>query len=356
VNLGTIVNGLDWDREPSISSDGLVLFFSSTRTGYIDLWLTSWETEDRVWGEPVNLGPSINTLTAEDGLSISADGQTLYFSDYGDAKRPSGYGGADLWQVAIQPVVDLNGDGVVDAQDMCFIVDHWGEDHSVCDMGPMPWGDGVVDVEDLKVLAEHLFEEVEDPTLVAHWPLDEVQGEIAYNDVDERDGTLIGDPVWQPDSGMVAGSLQLDGIDDCVGTDPVLNPADGPFSVIAWIQGGGPGQVVLSQVDGVNWLTLDAEGKLMTELKSTGRNTGGPLLSEVSITDGYWHRVGLVWDGSHRHLYVDGTEVARDNASQPALKGSGGGLYIGVGKAMEQGTFWAGLIDDVRIYNRAVSP
>ncbi len=56
--------------------------------------------------------------------------------------------------------VDLNGDGIVDAADMCIIVDHWGEDYSLCDIGPMPWGDGVVDVQDLIVLAEHLFEEV----------------------------------------------------------------------------------------------------------------------------------------------------------------------------------------------------
>ena len=40
------------------------------------------------------------------------------------------------------------------------MVDHWGTDNSLCDIGPMPWGDGVVDVQDLIVLAEHLFEEL----------------------------------------------------------------------------------------------------------------------------------------------------------------------------------------------------
>jgi N-acetylneuraminic acid mutarotase len=58
------------------------------------------------------------------------------------------------------PVVDLNADGIVDAADMCIIVDNWGTDEPLCDIGPMPWGDGIVDVEDLIVLAEHLFEEV----------------------------------------------------------------------------------------------------------------------------------------------------------------------------------------------------
>lgn len=35
---------------------------------------------------------------------------------------------------------------------------------------------------------------------------------------------------------------------------------------------------------------------------------------------------------------------------------SSNGLYIGCGKTMEPGTYWSGLIDDVRIYSRAVYP
>jgi hypothetical protein len=64
--------------------------------------------------------------------------------------------------------------------------------------------------------------------------------------------------------------------------------------------------------------------------------------------------IGLVWDGSNRKLYVDGVAVAED--TQQGLEGSQMGLYIGTGKAMEPGTYFSGLIDDIRIYNRAVSP
>jgi len=96
------------------------------------------------------LGPPINTSAIDAHPNISADGSTLYFSSTG----------ADLWQVSIEPVVDLNSDGIVDAADICIIVDNWGTDNSLCDIGPMPWGDGVVDVQDLIVLAEHLFEEI----------------------------------------------------------------------------------------------------------------------------------------------------------------------------------------------------
>jgi hypothetical protein len=255
--------------------------------------------------------------------------------------------------VSIEPVVDLNGDGIVDAADMSAIVDHWGTDNSLYDIGPMPWGDGIVDVEDLTVLAEHLFEEVDDSTLVAHWKLDEAEGDIAYDSAAVNDAVVFGGAAWQPDAGMVLGALQFDGIDDYVSTPDVLNPADGPFSVLAWITGGAPGQIILSEPEGANWLGADAEGKLMTELKCYGR-TGAPLRSQAVITDGQWHRIGLVWDGSRRTLFVDGVMAAED--TQDSLPSSNNGLYIGAGSGLEPGVFWSGLIDDVRIYNRAVGP
>ncbi len=153
---------------------------------------------------------------------------------------------------------------------------------------------------------------------------------------------------------MVDGALQLDGIDDYVNTPFVLNPADGKFSIFVWIKGGAPDQAVLSQMGGARWLCADpSEGNLMTELKALGRGAA-ELLSQIVITDGNWHRIGIVWDGSNRTLYVDDIAVAED--TQTNLEGSDNGLYIGTGKAMETGTLWSGLIDDVRIYNRAVTP
>jgi hypothetical protein len=195
--------------------------------------------------------------------------------------------------------------------------------------------------------------EVYPPALIAYWALDEEQGVIAYDSAADCDGTLMGDPVWQPDAGMVAGALEFDGIDDYVITDSALDPADGPFSIFAWIKGAASGQVIISQQNMANWLTTDTDGNLMTELQCTGRSAG-PLHSETVITDGQWHRIGLVWDGSHRTLYVDGVAVVED--TQHGLFGSQMGLNIGTGKAMESGTYFSGLIDDIRIYNRVVNP
>ena len=353
-NLGPSVNSPLVDTAPSLSRSGLALFFCSDRTGGqgdYDIWMTSRVTKEHSWRPPVNLGPVVNSSALDGFPSISANGSTLYFC----SARPGGFGGlyGDIWQVSIEPVVDLNGDGIVDAADMCIMVDHWHTDDPLCDIGPTPWGDGIVDVQDLIVLAEHLFEET---GLIAYWKLDEIEGDIASDSANDNDGTVYGDPAWQPEGGVIDGALQLDGIDDYVSTPFVLNPADGKFSVFAWIKGGAPGQVVLSQMGGASWLLADAsDGKLMTELvPPPGRTVPPPLLSEFVVTDGEWHRVGFVWDGSHRTLYVDDVEVAKD--AQDGLQPAIGGLYIGTGKAMETGTYWSGLIDDVRIYNRAVSP
>jgi hypothetical protein len=224
---------------------------------------------------------------------------------------------------------------------------------AICDIGPAPWGDGIVDVQDLVVLAEHLFEQVNDPTLVAHWPLDETEGMFAADSVGDNDALVLGGTEWQPDGGQVDGALQLNGVDGFAMAGSVLNPADGPFSIFAWVKGGAPGQVVVSQQGAANWLAADAEGNLMTELTGPGRNSS-PLRSQTVITDGTWHRIGFIWDGSNRTLCVDGVVVADD--TQAGLEGSQMGLYIGTGKAMESGSYFSGLIDDVRIYNRVVRP
>jgi hypothetical protein len=197
---------------------------------------------------------------------------------------------------------------------------------------------------------------LKDFSIIAHWKLDETEGTVAHDSASDKHSTVNGNPVWLPASGKIDGALQLDGDGDYVSTPFVLNPAEGKFSVFAWIKGGAPGQVIISQIDGANWLLADpAEGKLMTSLSQpAGRITPPPLISESIITDGLWHRIGFVWNGSQRILYVDDVEVAKD--TQADLAGSTGGLYIGAGKNLDAGSFWSGLIDDVRIYERAVRP
>ncbi|KPJ88992.1 MAG: hypothetical protein AMJ53_16170 [Gammaproteobacteria bacterium SG8_11] len=249
---------------------------------------------------------------------------------------------------------DFNGDGLVDINDLLSLIESWGQNDPLFDIAPQPFGDGVIDALDLELLMSYWEQPVEDPTLIAHWALDEVEGDIAYDSAGVNDAFVVGGTAWQPSGGQVNGALQFEGIDGCAVTDSILDPASGTFSVFAWVKGGAPDQVILSQQGSANWLCTDrATSNLMTGLKCSGR-TGIPMISQTNITDGYWHRVGLVWDGLYRTLYVDDILVAED--TQNSLKDSDNGLYIGCGKNMEAGTFWSGLIDDVRIYNRVVIP
>jgi len=359
VNLGEAINSPDYDSCPYLSSNGLVLFFHSLRPGgpgWENMWVSTRPTTSGVWGPAEPLPTPINSTNNEGVAGISADGSTFYFA----SNRVGGEGDFDIWQAQIFPVVDLNGDRVVNSADMRIIVENWGQSNPLCDIGPTPLGDGIVDVKDLIVFAEHLFE---DYRLIAHWMLDETEGTIAEDSAGDNDGMLNGEPLWQPADGKVDGALQLDGINDYVSTPFILDPADGSFSVFAWIKGGADGQVIISQTDntvgrttrpGSAWLVVGAsDGRLMTGLMGTAF---GSLGSESVITDSQWHHIGLVYDfdGLHRYLYVDGVEVTKDVDFVGGVS-SDGGLYIGTGKAMETGTYWSGLIDDVRIYNVALT-
>jgi hypothetical protein len=259
----------------------------------------------------------------------------------------------DNWQAPILPVVDFNGDGKVDSKDQDLLMAHWGQNEPLCDIGPFAWGDGVVDDKDLTVFGEYIGKEVVDSTLLAHWALDETQGVVAHDSAGSNNAVVIGNAGWQPEGGKVGGALQLSGVANFAMAGFVLNPTNPPFSVFAWVKGGAPGQVILSQAGGVNWLLAQpGTGFLMSDLKLH------PLLnsvvSQAVITDGAWHRVGFVWDGANRLLYLDGVEVAR--GPQSALPSLTTGLYIGADSKPTAGAFWSGLIDDVRIYDRIVRP
>ena len=336
----------------SLAPDGFVLFFDSGRStsfGSSDLWMSLRKNPQDPWDQVINLGSIINSGSDNLMGTISADMKMLYFYSI-----RSGGGGYDLWQTQIDPIVDFNADGIVNSTDICIMVDHWNTDEPLCDIGPMPWGDGIVDVQDMTILAERLFEEVPLPVeLVAYWKLDEENGEIAYDSAGDNVGLLFGNPVWRPNEGKRNGSLEFDGSDDYINIPFLLNPADGEFTVCAWIKGGATGQVIVSQSDGTGfgstWLGLDAKsGKLLSNLCFF------ELASETIISDDQWHHVGLVWNGSRRSLYLDGQKDASDESDLVALSASGD-LHIGTGKAMEPGTYFSGLIDDVRIYNIALS-
>ncbi|UCG58897.1 MAG: PASTA domain-containing protein, partial [Phycisphaerales bacterium] len=57
--------------------------------------------------------------------------------------------------------------------------------------------------------------------LVAHWKLDEAEGNVAIDSAGDSDGEFHGNPTWQPAGGKIAGALEFDGTDyvDCGNAD-----------------------------------------------------------------------------------------------------------------------------------------
>ncbi len=84
-NMGTSINTKYSEKQPSLSSDGRTLYFTSSRPGGLgqyDLWMTTRQ-EDGSWSKPLNLGENINTDGSDQSPFIHPDNKTLYFSSTG---------------------------------------------------------------------------------------------------------------------------------------------------------------------------------------------------------------------------------------------------------------------------------
>ncbi|MDP4200771.1 MAG: OmpA family protein [Bacteroidota bacterium] len=96
INMGRSINSPLWDAQPSVTADGQTMYFSSRRMGSMDssedIYVT-YRNTDGSWIPPKNLGEPVNTRFNECSPFISADGRTLYFSSNGHP----GFGNMDLF-------------------------------------------------------------------------------------------------------------------------------------------------------------------------------------------------------------------------------------------------------------------
>ena len=95
-NLGPVINSGFVDANASLSPNEHTLYFISTRTGGFgmnDIWMSQRQCSACPWEEPVNLGATINTGAMEASPSVSEDGQLLFFY----STKAGGFGGADIY-------------------------------------------------------------------------------------------------------------------------------------------------------------------------------------------------------------------------------------------------------------------
>lgn len=117
VNMGPTINGSFNESHPWITRDGLSLYITTTRFSQIasdeDIAVSQRSSRSAPWSAPVRLGPNVNTVGFNDAVpSISEDGLDMYFH----SPRPGGCGAADIYvshrddptdDFAWQPAVNL---------------------------------------------------------------------------------------------------------------------------------------------------------------------------------------------------------------------------------------------------------
>jgi len=96
VNLGAPINSPGAEQAPTLSADGLSLYFASDRLGGlggVDLWVSHRDNPESPWEMPINLGSPINSPDVESGPNLSIDGHLLFFQ----SSRLGGEGSNDLY-------------------------------------------------------------------------------------------------------------------------------------------------------------------------------------------------------------------------------------------------------------------
>ncbi len=197
-----------------------------------------------------------------------------------------------------------------------------------------------------------------DPTIVGYWKLDEGTGTIAQDSSGNgNDGTLTNGPTWS--TGQLNGALQFDGIDDYVNIShaPSLQPAN--VTVSAWIKPTSIStyDVVLNKVANGIWddgygLEVSKNSKMSFRINDENSPSN---FAETSVSTGVWTHVVGTYDGSVIRIYKDGI-LAASTSNTNGITYAGGNVGIGdSAQGPDPSTKFTGLIDDVRIYNRALS-
>jgi len=188
-----------------------------------------------------------------------------------------------------------------------------------------------------------------DPALVAWWRLDETSGQTAHDaTVHGNDGTLKGDPSWV--DGMIGGALQFDGDDDYVDIGSIGVGGMDPRTLTGWVKADSTN---MANWTGVFGFTPDGstDGTYFDIEVDAGNyvvHVGG-WDSVFGPVDLQWHHFAVTYDGAGGKWYLDGQFV-------DSLDGAVGTIdHVRIGGRPSNNNHFPGLIDDVRVYNKALT-
>ncbi len=190
--------------------------------------------------------------------------------------------------------------------------------------------------------------------LVGWWPFDETEGNIARDFSGKgNDGTIVGTPIWVP--GKIGGAFEFNGSTyiNC-GRDPSLNIRN-QITIAFWFK-------VQAFVN--TWEAFLAKGDgayRASRGDGTGNGThmgisgGNYFNAPTIITDNQWHHYCATYDGSTAIIYIDGREDARQSYTGQIGDSSSYDLLIGENQ-QATGRLLHGLLDDIQIYDNALTP
>ena len=198
--------------------------------------------------------------------------------------------------------------------------------------------------------------------LVAHY---EFEGDAADTSGFQppADGTIVGNPTYGP--GVFGQGISLDGEGDYVdcGNESFFNITD-RITVTAWIKvnefdkkyqtiiSKGDDSWRLARVGDSNNVEFACNGTAATRWTGKGEIPWA-VSGTKSVNDGKLHHIAGVFDGTQLYLYIDGVLEAAKGAAK-SIDISNYNVCIGA-NAQEPKREWNGFIDDVRIYNYALS-
>jgi large repetitive protein len=207
--------------------------------------------------------------------------------------------------------------------------------------------------------AMHLCAHAQGP--VFHWPLDESAGNVAQS-WGGSNGTLVGGVTWTPTGGHHQGCARFDGVDDRILLGPCdLTTGSGAFSLSLWAKADfvtGMDRTLIAKSTGPNaadqvWAIAFVSGSgLRFRMRAAG-NTYAINTGPSSLFGGQWYHIVGAYDGAQMQIYLNGSLMGSANASgliglNPQSPASIGALSTGAQP-------FSGWIDDVRIYDRALS-
>jgi hypothetical protein len=197
---------------------------------------------------------------------------------------------------------------------------------------------------------------------VAHWRLDEATGKVAADATGHGNvGALAKGALWTPDvfpGARFANSaaLKLDGIASSVEITVKTLPALAARKTISswfWTAGGiSIGRRNIVSLENSTAMASIQVGLDLGRLAVWRWSDGGLVVMRDQITSAGWHHVAYVYDGAEHRLYFDGALV--DSSQLAALGAPVTSAHLGSFDGTSE--MFQGRLDDVRIYDRALTP